>query len=54
MHSSFVYSVVEDHAGHLWMSSAKGVFRVNAAQMNDFAEGKATTLASFVYGVNTG
>jgi PAS domain S-box-containing protein len=54
MHSSFVYSVVDDQAGHLWMSSAKGVFRVNAAQMHDIAEGKATTLASFVYGVNDG
>jgi PAS domain S-box-containing protein len=54
MHASFVYSLVDDQVGHIWMSSAKGVFRVNAAQMNDVAEGKATTLTSFVYGVDDG
>ena len=54
MYASFVYSIVGDDYGNLWMKCSKGVFRVSTQQLNDFADGKAASLTSVVYGLEHG
>jgi hypothetical protein len=41
---------VEDDAGALWMSCAKGIFHVGKKQLTDFAEGKIPAVTSVAYG----
>lgn len=52
--SNFVYGFTEDNQGDLWMSCSKGVFRVKKQQLNDFAEGKISSIDSVAYGVEHG
>jgi len=35
-----IYAIVEDRYSNLWMSSNKGIFRVNKYELEDFASGK--------------
>jgi ligand-binding sensor domain-containing protein len=41
-----VYQVLEDRAGHLWISCNNGVYRVTKSQLNDFADGKVSRITS--------
>ncbi len=54
LYSSFVYNMVEDDLGSLWMSCSKGAFRVSKRELNDFAEGRARSVTSSVYGLEHG
>jgi ligand-binding sensor domain-containing protein/signal transduction histidine kinase len=49
-----VYTVLEDEAGYLWISSNKGVSRVSKKQLNDVADGKAESVTCISYGVADG
>ena len=44
-----IWSIVEDDAGNLWMSSNRGLFRASKNNLNDFASGATTTLSSISY-----
>ncbi len=52
--SSFVYGIAEDDRGVFWMTCAKGVFTVSRQELNDFADGKITSVTSVVYGIEHG
>jgi PAS domain S-box-containing protein len=52
--ANFVHSFVEDGNGALWMTCSKGVFSVSKKQLNDFADGHATSVTSAIYGVEHG
>jgi signal transduction histidine kinase/ligand-binding sensor domain-containing protein/CheY-like chemotaxis protein len=45
-----VHQVLEDNQGSMWMSSNKGIFQVPKRQLNEFADGIATTIQGRVYG----
>ncbi len=49
-----VFQILEDSHANLWMSSNRGIFRVSKKQLNDYAEGKDSTLISVSYGRNDG
>ena len=43
------FAILEDDSGNLWMSSNKGIYRASLAQLNDFADGRRTSIESFSY-----
>lgn len=49
-----VFTILDDHLGHLWMSCNKGVFAVSKKQLDAFASGKISKVASTVYGTADG
>jgi ligand-binding sensor domain-containing protein/signal transduction histidine kinase len=49
-----ILSDTEDDSGDLWMSCNRGIFRVSLHELNDFAEGRRSSVNSFVYGVADG
>ena len=52
--ASFVYSIVDDDLGNLWMTCAKGIFKVSKQQLADFADRKITSVTSTAFGVEHG
>lgn len=40
LRDDFIFSIIEDKNGKLWMSSNKGVFCINKKDIDDFADGK--------------
>jgi len=44
-----VGAIVEDDQGNLWMTCNKGIFRVRKSELNDFADGKISSIHSVVY-----
>jgi signal transduction histidine kinase/ligand-binding sensor domain-containing protein/CheY-like chemotaxis protein len=49
-----VYSLVEDQHGNLWMSCNNGIFYVNKRQLNDYADGKRSSISSVSFGKSDG
>ena len=49
-----VSRILEDENGNLWMSGNRGIFRIRRSELNDFAEGRASSVNSISYGVNDG
>jgi signal transduction histidine kinase/ligand-binding sensor domain-containing protein/CheY-like chemotaxis protein len=49
-----VHQVLEDNHGNLWMSSNKGIFQVPKRQLNEFADGLATSFQGRLYGQTDG
>ncbi len=49
-----IFQILEDDSGNLWMSSNKGVFRVSKSELEDFAAGRAKSIASVSYGTADG
>ncbi len=45
-----IWLILEDDRGNLWMSSSRGIFRVSKQDLNDFADGRTTSIASVAYG----
>lgn len=52
--SNGVFQILEDDSGNFWMSSNQGIYRVSRRQLDDFAEGKVTTINVIAYGVRDG
>ena len=44
-----VFQILEDNEGRLWMSCDRGVFRVDKAELEAVAAGKATSVRSVLY-----
>jgi ligand-binding sensor domain-containing protein len=51
---NYFYQIVEDHLGYLWMTCGRGIVRVRRQDLNDVADGKATTVESRVFGTESG
>ncbi len=45
-----VTAILEDGTGDLWMGSFRGIFRVSKKELEDFAQGKITSVTSVPYG----
>jgi ligand-binding sensor domain-containing protein/signal transduction histidine kinase len=48
--SNGVFAILEDDASNFWMSSNQGIYRVSRQQLNDFAEGRLSSIHSISYG----
>lgn len=48
------FQILEDDFGRFWISSNRGIYRVNRQQLNDFADGKIQSITSIGYGVKDG
>jgi len=44
------FQILEDARGNLWMSCNRGIYRVSKQELNDFAEGRRSTIVSVAYG----
>ncbi len=49
-----VYVILEDGRENLWMSCNKGIYRVGKKDLNDFADGKISSIKSISYGTTDG
>ncbi|MGH9838428.1 MAG: ligand-binding sensor domain-containing protein [Blastocatellia bacterium] len=54
LHDNGVFQIMEDEAGNLWMGCNRGIYRVSRRKLNDFAEGRAPSITSVVYGTKDG
>jgi len=49
-----VFRILEDARGNFWMSSNRGIYRVSKRELNEFAAGARSAIASVSYGRNDG
>ncbi len=49
-----VYGILDDSAGHLWLSSNKGVYRVSMQDLDSFSSGSLHSLMPAMYGTADG
>jgi signal transduction histidine kinase/streptogramin lyase len=49
-----VFQILEDGRGNLWMSSNRGIYRVSKQELNEFAEGRLSSITSVAYGKTDG
>ncbi|MDQ6654817.1 MAG: histidine kinase, partial [Verrucomicrobiota bacterium] len=54
LYDDLAFSILEDDAGMLWMSGNKGIYRASLAELNAFADGRATRVHSYGYGAADG
>lgn len=52
--SNEIFGLLDDGRGWLWLTCAKGIFRVRKKDLDAFDRGKIETIASLVYGKNDG
>lgn len=50
MFSNGVFAILEDRHDNFWMSSNQGIHRVRRQQLNDFADGKVSSIDAVSYG----
>jgi signal transduction histidine kinase/sugar lactone lactonase YvrE len=51
---NIVLGILEDDQGNLWLSSNHGIFRLSLKELNDFADGKISSISPVAYGVAEG
>ncbi len=49
LYDNRIYSILTDDHGNLWMASSKGIFRVGEQELNDFADGRITSISSIPF-----
>ena len=49
-----VYRILEDGQNNLWLSCRKGVFSISKKELDEFAQGKTTSIAPVAYGTADG
>ena len=54
LYDNIAWSVLDDHAGNLWMGSNRGIFRVAKRELSDFFDGRIQRVNSIVYGTADG
>ncbi len=54
LHDNGAFQILEDESGRFWISSNRGIYRVNKKELNDFADGKISSVTSVAYGVKDG
>jgi len=50
----FISRILEDDQGNFWISSNRGIIRASKAELDSFADGKARSFTSTLYGVSEG
>ena len=48
------FRVLDDHLGHLWVSCNRGIYQVARQELNDFADGKISSIHCISYGTSDG
>lgn len=54
LYDDLAFQILEDDDGNFWMSCNKGVYRVAAQELNDFADGRIDRVNSYIYGTEDG
>ncbi len=54
LYDAFPFSFTDDHRGHLWITSGRGVFRVAKAQLHAYLAAGFGTIDSVVYNAENG
>jgi ligand-binding sensor domain-containing protein/signal transduction histidine kinase len=49
LYDNRIFSILEDDHANLWMASSKGIFRVSAKELDDFADGKVQSVTSIPF-----
>jgi diguanylate cyclase (GGDEF)-like protein len=49
-----VGAIVEDDFGYLWMTCDRGIYKISKKELNDYADGRISTVHSIVYGLADG
>ncbi len=49
LYDNRIYSILKDDRGNLWMASSKGIFRIGEQELNDFADGKRSSVLSIPF-----
>jgi len=52
--SEYIFQIVGDDRGNLWMSSYDGVMKINKKELNDFASGKLNRINCITFGLSDG
>jgi signal transduction histidine kinase/ligand-binding sensor domain-containing protein/CheY-like chemotaxis protein len=51
---NFSFQILEDNKGDFWFGSDQGIYRVSKKELNDFADGKISSVTSMPYGTEHG
>jgi signal transduction histidine kinase/ligand-binding sensor domain-containing protein len=51
---NIVSRILEDDQGNFWMSGNRGIYRASRKELNDFADGRLSSITSISYGVEDG
>jgi ligand-binding sensor domain-containing protein/signal transduction histidine kinase len=54
LRSNHVGAIVPDRASHLWVSSQRGIERIDAQQLNDVADGKLDRISGLPFDIDDG
>lgn len=54
LYSDIVSAIVEDFKGNFWFTCNNGIFRIMETELDDYLDGKKTTVTSFHYGSEEG
>ncbi len=54
LYSNGAFQILEDSRGYFWISSNQGIYRVKKQDLNDFADGKMSSLNSIGYAKSDG
>src|SRR5262249_34936464 len=49
-----VFQILEGRQGNFWMSSNRGIYKVSRQELNEFPEGRRTSITSIAYGKSDG
>jgi ligand-binding sensor domain-containing protein len=52
--ANFFYEIIEDDLGYLWLTHGRGIVRLSREELNDVADGKASTVSSRSFGTESG
>ncbi|MGH9802011.1 MAG: ligand-binding sensor domain-containing protein, partial [Blastocatellia bacterium] len=54
LYDNIISRILEDDRGNLWMSCNHGIFRASRRELNDFADGKTSSVNCVAYGIGDG
>lgn len=54
LYDNLAYEILEDDLGNLWMSGNRGLYRASLDALNAVADGRATSVRSYAYGMADG
>jgi len=54
LYDNLAFQILDDANGNIWMSGNKGIYRANLQELNDFADGRASSVTSYSYGTADG
>lgn len=54
LYNDGAFQILEDDNNHFWISSNRGIYRVSKVELNAFADGKLSRIASIAFGKSDG